>query len=782
MLMRTDGREMNRKGTEGTRLSRRGFLTACAAGAAGTLGATGGLSASASDRRDTGGQAASGTGRRRRGSPRAGRVVILGFDGLDHGLMTRWLREGHLPNLARLAAEGTFAPLATTSPAESPVAWAAFSICANPGKTGIFDFLTKPEGSYYPTIGLAHEERVPFHPETWLRAGLPAAAGLLVGAAAFGAQKAFRVRSRRALLAAVPAGALVAAGGLTAGLALVPRELPTPVCDRLGTGFWTVAGQAGVPSVILQAPVCFPAEEVPNGRLLSGLGVPDIRKTWGTSTLYDSRATGETDTEMGGKLVGVTLENGVANTTVLGPPNFMRSDERPVALSLRLEADRKARRVTIRVGGRSQTVGERRWSDFFEMPFRLNPLVKVVGLGRFYVVECGQRLRVYLSQISIHPEHVPPHVNLSQPHGFAADLARRIGPYKTLGWAIDTWALNAGFLDEEAFLEDLYAVMGQREAMLQSELKRTDWQLLFMLFQATDRVQHMFWRLLDQRHPMYDAGLAERYGNAILKTYQEADAIVGRVRSQLGPDDVLMVISDHGFASFAKAVNVNTLLARKGLLALKDTRDVRDRRLEDLFGQGEFWPNVDWSKTEAFALGLSQVYLNTTWREPSGIVHPGRDYRRTRDRVAAALTDLTDPETGRRVVHSVIVPEEAYHGEGMDRAADLVVCLNRGYRISWQTALGGIPPKVIEPNLARWSGDHCSVAAPLVPGVLFANRRLPVFDAEAQSRRAPGAHLIDIGVTALDLLGVPADDEMDGRSLLARQPAPTTTRSRGVAT
>jgi len=315
-------------------------------------------------------------------------------------------------------------------------------------------------------------------------------------------------------------------------------------------------------------------------------------------------------------------------------------------------------------------------------------------------------------------------------------------------------------------------VMKQREAMLQSELQRNDWQLLFMLFQATDRVQHMFWRLLDRQHPRYDAALAKTYGDAILKVYQEADAIVGRVRSHLGKDDVLIVLSDHGFESFAKAVNINTYLAHKGFLTLKDTGDtgdVRDRRLEDLFGKGEFWPNVDWSKTDAFALGLSPVYLNCTWREPEGIVPPG-DYERTRGRVAKALKELTDPDTGKPVVHSVIVPEEVYKGEGMDRAPDLIVSFNRGYRVSWQTALGGIPPKVIEPNLARWSGDHCSVAASLIPGVLFANRPL----------KSAGAHLIDVGVTALDFLGVPATGEMDGRSLLGNQRQPTTTRGQGA--
>lgn len=698
--------------------------------------------------------------------------MILGFDGLDLGLVSGWLAAGLLPNLARLAAEGSFAPLATTTPAESPVAWAAFCACSNPGKTGIFDFLTKADHSYYPRLATAHEERRPFHGQVWKRWGLPTAAGAALAAGLFGIERACRVSSRRAFLSAIPVGALAAGGGLYAANVLVPAHLPTPVGDRLGTSFWTVAGQAGIQSAVLQAPVSFPAAELPNGRILCGLGVPDIRKTWGTGTLFDSEAQGATDTEMGGKLIGIRPDaDSVCRTHVLGPPNFLRRDEPAVLLPLRLDADTVNRRLTIRLAGQSQALAERQWSDFFEMPFRLNPLVSVTGIGRFFLIECGRRIRLYLSPVSFHPAHVPPHVNLSYPHGYAAELARAIGPYRTLGWAIDTWSLNTGFLDEEAFLEDAYAVMAQREAMLQYELDRGDWQLLFHLFQGTDRIQHMFWRFLDPSHPAHDPDLARRHGEAVLRIYQAADAVVGRVRAKLRPDDVLMVLSDHGFASFAKAVNVNTVLAQAGLLTLKDTAPVRDRRLDDLFGRGEFWPNVDWSRTEAFSLGLSQVYLNCTWREPEGIVHPGRDYQETRARVIKALANLRDPETGAPVVHSVVIPREVYDGPALDHAPDLVLGLHRGYRVSWQTALGGIPPEAVEPNRARWSGDHCSVAAPLLPGVLFANRPLC----------GEGARIIDVGVTALDFLGVPPADEMDGRSLLSDARAPAATRPGGTA-
>jgi len=691
----------------------------------------------------------------RRSRSRAGRVVILGFDGLDYGLVTRWLAAGRLPNLARLAAGGTYAPLATTTPAESPVAWAAFSICANPGQTGIFDFLTKVPGTYDPTLALVHEGRMPFYPSPWLRAGAPLGAAAALAGGAFGAAKAFRSSTRRALMAALPVGALVAAGGLTAAFRLIPRELPTAVRDRLGTGFWSVAGSAGVPAAVLQAPVCFPAEHVPNGRLISGLGVPDLRGTAGSSTLYDTLAEGESEAAMSGRRIGITVRDGRVETTIPGPPDFLSPDRRPIRRPFTFTVDRAARRVTISVDGRSQTLREGEWSDLFDLRFRVHPLASAVGLGRFCLMECGDRVQLYLSPISIHPGHVPPIVALSQPRSYAAELAEQIGPFKTVGFAAEVYGLNQGFIDEDAFMADLWDVVAQREAMLETELARDDWQLLFALFQATDRVQHMLWRLFDPTHPFHDTALAERHGGAIREVYERADAIVGRVMARLKPDDVLIVLSDHGFAGFARSVNLNTYLVKAGLMVLKDDRPRVVLRAGELFEGADFWPNVDWGRTRAFALGLSQVYLNCKGREPEGIVRPGRAFDETLAEVKATLERCTDPATGRRVIHSVTAPRDVYRGQGMHRAPDLIVSVNRGYRVSWQTTLGGIPEEVIEPNLERWSGDHCSVAAALVPGVLFANRSL----------RTADAGIADVGATALDLLGVPLTDQMDGRSL-----------------
>ena len=87
-----------------------------------------------------------------------------------------------------------------------------------------------------------------------------------------------------------------------------------------------------------------------------------------------------------------------------------------------------------------------------------------------------------------------------------------------------------------------------------------------------------------------------------------------------------------------------------------------------------------------------------------------------------------------------------------------MVGFERGYRVSWQTTLGGGGAEVIEDNAFRWSGDHCSVDPSLVPGILLSSRAL----------RTEGASVIDIAPTILDLLGVPRPKEWEGRSLVAK--------------
>src|SRR5262245_28885766 len=51
------------------------------------------------------------------------KVIVIGIDGMDPRLSESMMREGQLPNLAKMRAGGGFSPLGTSTPPQSPVAW-----------------------------------------------------------------------------------------------------------------------------------------------------------------------------------------------------------------------------------------------------------------------------------------------------------------------------------------------------------------------------------------------------------------------------------------------------------------------------------------------------------------------------------------------------------------------------------------------------------------------------------------------------------------------------------
>ena len=84
--------------------------------------------------------------------PRMRRLVIIGFDGQEPSLTDAWIEQGRLPHFARLAQQGCYHRLRTTSPPVSPVAWSSFATGTDPGRHGIFDFIDRDPRTYLPRI------------------------------------------------------------------------------------------------------------------------------------------------------------------------------------------------------------------------------------------------------------------------------------------------------------------------------------------------------------------------------------------------------------------------------------------------------------------------------------------------------------------------------------------------------------------------------------------------------------------------------------------------------
>jgi predicted AlkP superfamily phosphohydrolase/phosphomutase len=652
------------------------------------------------------------------------KLVILGFDGMDPRLVQRWMDEGKLPNMQKLAKRGSgVRALATTHSPESPTAWASFATGVNAGKHNIYDFLVRDASSYLPDLGMVTRE-----PPRFL-------------------------------------------------LNYIPVSRPKIKSIRGGTSFWVTAGKAGVRSSMLTVPVTYPPEEVENGEMLSGLPLPDIRGTMGTFYYFgtDLSRYEEGNTEFGGILKRLVFDGDTAQTELVGPPNpIVRQQLRAArAKSPRSEADkmtiaelearedvrvpltihwnRAEKAATITLGDSTIHLTEHQWSKWINLDFSINLLVRVHGMAQVYLIGAGQELQLYVSPVNWRPDNPP--APMSAPPSFAADLYERLGPYRTLGWAEATWPLNEDRIDERTFMEDLYRAFDDRAQVILQRIDAKQWDLLVGVIESTDRVQHMMWRLIDPAHPMYDKALAAKYGDSIERIYRKCDEFVGEVVSRLDPSTPVLIVSDHGFHSFRQSVNLNTWLVQEGFMAIQGQQP-GEKMLKDLFGGGTFWENVDWTRTKAYAMGLGQIYLNLKGREGHGVVTPDQSTA-VQDALAARLLTMTDPATGARIVDAVYKRDDVYKGPFLNNASELQVGFADGYRISWQSSLGGSPPGLVYPNMKKWSGDHGSFDYKQTAGVLISSRVLPEANAD----------IMDIAPTVLKYFGVPIPSDIDGKSI-----------------
>ena len=325
---------------------------------------------------------------------------------------------------------------------------------------------------------------------------------------------------------------------------------------------------------------------------------------------------------------------------------------------------------------------------------------------------------------------------ISHPSYYATYLAKLQGAYSTLGLAEDTWALNERVIDEKAFLDQAYSICEERETMFMNALDKTKKGIVACVFDTSDRVQHMFYRYLEPDHPAHRrnplGNHAARYEGVIEDLYHRMDTLVGKTLQYVDGDTVFFVLSDHGFKSFQRGVNLNTWLLENGYLALQD--DAREA--------GPYLRGVDWSRTRAYTFGLTGIYLNQKNREAEGTV-ARNEAAALKKEISERLTGLRDEERGAVAIRQAWPKESVYQGPYMDVAPDIVIGYNSGYRSSWDAALGKVGSEVFQDNLKAWSGDHC-VDPALVPGVIFCNRNL--------GRDNPGIE--DLAPTTLGLFGL----------------------------
>jgi len=617
------------------------------------------------------------------------KLIFLGLDGLDPNLVERFMAEGRLPNLTRLRDQGTFTRLRTTFPSLSPVAWSTFATGVSPAKHNIFDFLNRNLKSYMPELS---SSKVNPPRKIW---------------------KLGRYR--------------------------IPLSSAFVEMRRKSKPFWKILGEQHIDCTILRVPVTFPPDKF-NGRLLSAMCTPDLLGTQGSFSLFTTRV--EKATYESGAWYPLERNGNRLRGFIRGPENSLVDGDSPLKVGFDLAVGEDGA-ATLEVDGQSYRLQRGEYSPWVNLSCRAGLGIQVRGICRFLLTELGPEVSLYVSPINMDPEE--PALPISHPSYYATYLAKLLGCFSTLGMAEDTWALNEGVIDEESFLKQAYSIHGEREAMFFSALERTERGVVTCVFDASDRVQHMFYRYLDPRSggPQDDAQNG-KYRHAIEDLYSRMDTLVGRTFEYMDEESVLFVLSDHGFCSFRRGVNLNSWLNRNGYLALQDA----------FTEGGAYLQGIDWSRTKAYTFGLAGLYINQKGREAQGIVAPGPETDALKRELTERLSGLRDEEWNQVAINRVYVTDSLYKGPYLDAAPDLIVGYNEGYRSSWDAALGKTTGRVIEDNLKAWSGDHC-IDPLLVPGVLFSNRKIDIEN--------PGIE--DLAPTALALFGVKVPGHMDGKPI-----------------
>ncbi len=618
------------------------------------------------------------------------KMIVLGFDGMDPNLLQKYMDAGMLPNFKKLAKTGDFKPLATTIPPQSPVAWATFITGQDPGGTNIFDFIARDPKTYLPYLSIGEV--------------LPP-------------KKEFKLFGWR-----------------------LPYSKAEVTCYRKGKTFWEYLDESKVPSTILRAPSNFPPVQH-KGKSLSGMGTPDIIGTYGTFQFFTSKS-GEGGAEQGGRVYKVKIINNVIETQIQGPVNTFK-EERPVStVSLTIRLDPKNPIVRLKFQDQDLILKEGQWSGWLPITFKMS-FSKAAGIGIFYLKQVRPEFQLYLSPINIDPRHPP--FSISSSDDYAKELAEKIGLFYTQGMPEDTWAFNEGRLNEEEFLQQSDIPLQERLKMFRLELanlKKQKKGLLFCYFSTTDAVQHMFTGYMDPQFPGYTKELGQKYGRIIGELYQKMDVILGETMEKMDPGTTLLVLSDHGFTTYRRYFNLNTWLHDNGYMAYRNEY----KRSCD-----EFFENVNWNRTKAYALGLNALYLNLEGREGQGIVNPGEKDKLLKE-IRQKLLAVRDPENNQQVISHVDISEKIYQGEFRKKAPDLIIGYNIGYRASWYTALGQAPEDILGDNTSKWSGDHC-IAGQQVPGIVLANKKIKV--------EKPA--IIDLAPTILHEFGIKEKGKMTGQ-------------------
>lgn len=620
------------------------------------------------------------------------RIIVLGMDGLEPSLIQKFIEKNKLPNFKKLIKSGDFKKLRTSHPPQSPVAWSNFITGNNPGKHGIFDFIHRNPKTYQPYLSTSINHEGRYH--------------------------------------------------IKIGRYRIPLKPPFIENSRKSRAFWTYLGENKIPAWVIKIPSNFP----PEGKLtssISGMGTPDIRGTNGNFSLYSTSIEEKSFEVDGGMIYPVSIINNRITNYLYGPHHPWLSYKKVLKKKFTATISRDAEKIKLTIEDKVIFLNQGEWSSWIPVSFDiLPPFYSLNAIVRFYLMEITPEFKLYASPLNIDPAE--PSMPISSPPHFSREIYRNTGYFYTQGLPEESKALTSGIFSRKDYLLQNCLVWKERKELFKWTYNEFRNGILFFYFTTPDLNQHLFWAEMDSTHPGHSNVSTDSFKNVIQKTYIRMDSIIGMLHED--PDSALIIIlSDHGFAPFYRAFNVNTWLMKNGYLSLKK-ESMQSRQVE--------LSKIDWNNTLAYSLGFNSIYINLRDREYRGMVEE-KDKDSLINIISSHLESTVDPKYDRKPVLKAYPGDSIYKGENTESAPDICIGYRRGYRTSWKSAMGIINDSVFTDNLGHWSGTHL-IAPEEVPGILITNRKI--------SREKP--ELKDIPATILKVFNI--NTEMEGRDIFSK--------------
>lgn len=441
--------------------------------------------------------------------------------------------------------------------------------------------------------------------------------------------------------------------------------------------FWQANSK--LPIKILFLPVTYPASQL-NGQMITGMGTPDLVGTEGNFQFFSTQ---ERKKDLKRGQFRLIRKNKQIATLIKGPKYQSTQEVKESQIPLLIKP--KKDRVELEFQSQKVNLKVNQFSSWVRMKFKVGLWKSIWGIAKFYLQSVQPEINLYLSPINIDPQN--PFYPISFPKDYSSRLVKQYGNFATLGMPHDSWAFQAGIFNQKSFLHQVDSLLEERGKIILNELNNFPSGLFVAYLGTLDTVQHMFW------------------GNErIIKNYyQKVDEFVEQIMRQMRKKDVFFILSDHGFGPFNYEIHLNAWLRENGYLKIKQGKT-----------GGELLENIDWPQTKAYALGFNSLYLNLKGREKEGSVSLNQR-RKLAEEIKKKLKKLKNPINNETIIKEIHLSEEP----------DLIIGYYRGYRGSWDTAVGITPVKIIKKRTEKWQGDHLFDASE-VPGVFFANQKLPI--------------------------------------------------------